>query len=679
MLHLYVHLMEMSPFPERALRHGDRLRRLVPDGGHLIHMPTHIDVLCGNYHDVVAWNRQATLADGRWLEREGYHNVYTLYRNHNHHFLIYGAMFLGQYSVAMAAAEELIALIPEDFLRIESPPFADAAEGFVAMKQHVLVRFGRWQEIIDQPLPDDRELYAATTAITLYAKAVAHSALGNIAGAEAAQARFLEAKEAVPESRRVHNNTVVDLLEVAEAMIEGELAYRKGRHDEAFDHLRRAVRIEDGLLYDEPWGWMQPTRHALGALLLEQGRHDEAEAVYRADLGLDDSVERSRQHPNNPWSLHGLLECLRQPGRDRRSGPRGPPARRRHGSIRGRDQGLVLLPPGGDGRYLIASQAVGGSAGGADAHEQDCCGATRRGRRGGTTMRRPPIRLALLLGAVALLLGGLAPPAAADGGGRRGQDRHQAVRFATFNASLNRTFAGELVDNLSEPYDGSDPSVSVEVLRRWQAANVAEVIQRVRPDVLVINEFDFDAVGAGIDLFRANYLEISQNGADPIDYPYAFVAESNTGLPSGVDLDNSGGVGGPGDAFGFGFYPGQFGMAVLSRYPIDLDAVRTFQTFLWKDMPGTCCRPTSTPTRPSRSSGCRRSPTGTSPSTCPAAGSTSWSATRRRRCSTGPRTATAGATTTRSASGPITSTPRAAGTSTTTPAAPAAWGPASGS
>ncbi len=313
-LHLYVHLMEMSPTPELALRHGDRLRRLVPDGGHLIHMPTHIDVLCGNYHDVVLYNQIAVEADRRWLEREGPINVYTLYRNHNYHFVIYGAMFLGQYSAAMAAADELIETMPEEFLRIKSPPFADAAEAFVGMKEHIRVRFGKWQEIIDEPLRDDQELYCATTALQRYAKSVAHSALGNVEEAERERDEFLTAKGLVSERRRVHNNTVVDLLEVGEAMLEGELEYRKGNHEVAFDHLRRAVEIEDNLLYDEPWGWMQPTRHALGALLLEQGQLEEAEAVYRADLGLDDTLSRASQHPNNLWSLHGLHECLVQRG-----------------------------------------------------------------------------------------------------------------------------------------------------------------------------------------------------------------------------------------------------------------------------------------------------------------------------------------------------------------------------
>ena len=119
-----------------------------------------------------------------------------------------------------------------------------------------------------------------------------------------------------------------------------------------------------------------------------------------------------------------------------------------------------------------------------------------------------------------------------------------------------------------------------------QADAVAEIIQRVRPDVLLINEFDYYPNNQLATAFQDNYLDVAHNGAAPIDYPYVFVAPSNTGEPSGHDLDNNGSVGGPNDAYGFGFFPGQFGMAVFSRYPIDLDAVRTFQTFLWQDMPG---------------------------------------------------------------------------------------------
>jgi tetratricopeptide (TPR) repeat protein len=310
LLHLYVHLMEMSPFPQRALRAGDRLRDIVPGSGHLIHMPTHLDVLCGHYRDVLVYNQKALAADRKFLAYSDDPGVYLVYVIHNFHFAIYGAMFLGQYTPAIAAADELIATIPEKVLRIQSPPMADFLEGYLTMKQHVLVRFGKWRDIIAQQVPVDGDLYCSNLAMIHYAKAVAHSALGNVADAEAEKALFTAAMSRVPESRRVHNNKVVNLLGVAEAMLNGELDYRKGDHDNAFTHLRRSVELSDALPYDEPWGWMQPPRHALGALLLEQGRIEEAEAVYRSDLGLDGKLSRACQHPDNVWSLHGLHECL---------------------------------------------------------------------------------------------------------------------------------------------------------------------------------------------------------------------------------------------------------------------------------------------------------------------------------------------------------------------------------
>ena len=310
LLHLYVHLMEMSPFPQRALRAADHLRDLVPDSGHLIHMPTHLDVLCGQYRDVVVYNQKATVADRKFLEREGALNVYAMYRTHNYHFTIYGGMFLGQYTPAINAAQELIDTTPEDLLRVPSPPMADFIEGYLSMKQHVLVRFGKWDEIIAQDLPEDQALYCTTTAMMLYAKSVAHSASGNVAAAERERDAFLVAKTKVLDSRRVHNNKVADLLDIAEQMLLGELEYRRGNFEVAFNHLRKSVEVDDALPYDEPWGWMQPTRHALGALLLEQGQAEEAETVYRADLGLDATLSRACQHPGNLWSLHGLHECL---------------------------------------------------------------------------------------------------------------------------------------------------------------------------------------------------------------------------------------------------------------------------------------------------------------------------------------------------------------------------------
>ena len=140
------------------------------------------------------------------------------------------------------------------------------------------------------------------------------------------------------------------------------------------------------------------------------------------------------------------------------------------------------------------------------------------------------------------------------------------VRFATFNAAMNRFNEGDLKTELMTA--GSEqPSV------------IAETIQQVRPDVVLLNEFDYDEAGEGLQAFQDNYLGVSQNGAEPITYEYVYSNASNTGIQSGFDYDRSGDVGGPNDAYGFGFFPGQFGMALLSKYPIDYEHVRTFQTF----------------------------------------------------------------------------------------------------
>ena len=314
LLHMYIHLMEMSPHPERALKAGDTLVDLIPDAGHLVHMPTHIDVLCGHYQNVVARNHAAVVADRRYLAQAGPANFYTLYRCHNYHFKAYGAMFLGQYGPAAEAAAEMVATLPAGLLGPDDTPLADWLEGFVPVDQHVLIRFGKWQEILDQPLPDAPELYCVTTAMMRYARAVAYASTGQVAEATGEREAFLAARDRVPESRMLFNNTCLDILAVAEAMMTGEVEYRKGNYDAAFEHLHRAVELDDNLPYDEPWGWMQPTRHALGALLMERGRLEEAEAAYRADLGLDGQLRRACWHPDNVWSLHGLHECLTRRG-----------------------------------------------------------------------------------------------------------------------------------------------------------------------------------------------------------------------------------------------------------------------------------------------------------------------------------------------------------------------------
>jgi tetratricopeptide (TPR) repeat protein len=306
LLHLYIHLMEMSPWPELALSHGDRLCELVPDSGHLQHMATHIDVLCGDYQNVIARNQQAAAVDRKYEDYAGSKNFYTLYRIHNVHFVAYGAMFIGRKSQALDAANAL-----RELLSIETVAFLpDLFEAFWGVRFHVLVRFGMWQEIVDEPFPEDAELFSFSTALQHYARTVALSNLGHIGEAQAERDLFRTACAAVPETRYMFNNPAKNVLDIAHHMAGGELAYKSENVEEGLWQLRAAVDVSDGLLYDEPWGWMQPPRHALAALLLEQGRHAEAEAIYRADLGLDGTLARAVQHPRNVWSMHGLDECL---------------------------------------------------------------------------------------------------------------------------------------------------------------------------------------------------------------------------------------------------------------------------------------------------------------------------------------------------------------------------------
>ncbi len=315
-LHLYLHTMEMSAHPEDALPAADLLRGLVPDAGHLQHMPSHIDVLCGDYRASVVANLAAVHADRRFVEHEGPLNFYSLYRAHDLHFVVYSAMFAGQSQIAMDAADELAGQLSGELLSIESPPMADWLEAFAPLRVHVLVRFGRWDELIAEPLPADTDLYCTTAATIHYGRGVAHAAKTQLAAAETERAAFAEVYARIPESRYLFNNTSRDILAVAAALLDGEIAYRRGDFDDAFAQLRRAVALDDALPYDEPWGWMQPTRHAYGALLLEQGHVEQAAAVYAADLGLDPTLSRPCQHPGNVWSLHGYHECLRRLGRD---------------------------------------------------------------------------------------------------------------------------------------------------------------------------------------------------------------------------------------------------------------------------------------------------------------------------------------------------------------------------
>jgi tetratricopeptide (TPR) repeat protein len=277
-------------------------------------MPTHIDVLVGDYEKVVRWNQMAVEADLTYFEREGAFNIYTGYRQHNYHFIMSGALYMGQFEPAMAAVRNMAQTSPPKMLEITSPPMADYFETILAMEPHVLIRFGKWEEILKLELPENRDLLCVRVAFIEYAKGLALASLGRVEEAEQQVAVFEAARAKVPDTRLLHNVKTVDLLEIASAMLEGELAYRKQDYDDAFAALRRAVALDDGLPYDEPWGWMQPTRHALGALLLEQGHVAEAEQVYREDLGLVPGLPRACVHPDNVWSLKGLHDCLERRG-----------------------------------------------------------------------------------------------------------------------------------------------------------------------------------------------------------------------------------------------------------------------------------------------------------------------------------------------------------------------------
>ncbi len=314
LLHFYIHCMEMLPEPEKALPASYTLQTLVPDSGHLTHMPSHIYIQCGQYKQAIEANLQASVADAKYVAIDSALGVFTISRLHNIHFQVYGARFSGQYEVAIWAANLIQDVVTPEALRHEHQFLVNRLEGLYGTKAHVFIRFGKWQEILDEPMPENPTLFCVTTARWRYAKGIAYAVLGDIDKALEQQQLFREAWANIPEGRVIYHNESRDILAVAAAMLEGELEYRRENYDEAFSHLRRSVYLYDNLNYSEPWAWMQPPRHALDVLLLEQGHVVEAAQTYRADLGLDDTLVRPSQHPGNVWSLHGYAECCRRLG-----------------------------------------------------------------------------------------------------------------------------------------------------------------------------------------------------------------------------------------------------------------------------------------------------------------------------------------------------------------------------
>ena len=310
-LHLHIHATEMSNEPERARQSADLLSTFCPDAGHMNHMPGHTYILCGEYELAKIASEKAIRADDIYVDYAGAFNFYTTARAHDLHLMMFTCMFLGQYAPALSAAEAICNTLTKDLLSIQGrPQMVTTMEGYYSMKMHVLVRFGRWTDIINEPLPDDSTVYPVTIAMHHYAKGVAYAFLKEIEKAEEQRVLFYNAVALIPEDRIFFNNPAVEILAVGQAMLEGELAYHKGEFEQAFEQLRESVNRNDKLHYSEPWPWMHPPRHALAALLTEQGHFDEAEDVYRTDLGLNNKLQRCAQHPNNVWALHGLVECL---------------------------------------------------------------------------------------------------------------------------------------------------------------------------------------------------------------------------------------------------------------------------------------------------------------------------------------------------------------------------------
>jgi tetratricopeptide (TPR) repeat protein len=300
--HLYIHALEASLQPERAVAAADRLRDLQPALAHNVHMPSHIDIRNGRWQEAITANVKAIEASRRLRARMGpppSGPIY-LYNAHNHHMLAYAAMMTGQSELAISQIRTMAANLPEDFLK----DFALFADGYVAMPYEVLLRFGRWDDVL--AAPDHPEHLPYARAMRHNARGVALAAKGDTAGARAEQQAYLAAAKQVPSGTSVGPVDVQTIIAVATPMLEGEILYREGKAEPGIAKLQEAVKAEDALRYFEPPAWFLPVRHALGAALMQSGKYAEAEQVYREDL---------KRLPGNGWSLFGLAESLRVRGK----------------------------------------------------------------------------------------------------------------------------------------------------------------------------------------------------------------------------------------------------------------------------------------------------------------------------------------------------------------------------
>jgi tetratricopeptide (TPR) repeat protein len=299
--HLYIHALEASQHPERALAAADRLRDLQPGLAHEVHMPSHIYIRVGHWEDAVTANLKAVAADRRYRSAFGEPKGFVVfYAAHNHQMLAYAAMMTGQKQLAVQHIRDMIQGIPEEDIKEN----AAVAEAYCAEPYEVLIRFGLWDEILAES--DHPEFMVFTRAFRHAARGIAYAAKGDTKSARTEQSAFLEAVKSIPAENKLGNNSCDAVLKVVTPMLNGEILVREGDVDGGLAELRKAVVAEDALKYDEPPGWILPVRHSLGANLMQAGRYAEAEQVYRDDLA---------HLPGNGWSLFGLARCLQLQGK----------------------------------------------------------------------------------------------------------------------------------------------------------------------------------------------------------------------------------------------------------------------------------------------------------------------------------------------------------------------------
>jgi len=299
--HLYVHAVEASSEPAKGLAAADRLTKLVPAAGHLVHMPAHIYMRTGRYAQAAEANVRAIAADRAYFElSEPSFEYRAMYYPHNIDFLWSAASMEGRSAESLRAAREMAASTPPDMVR----EMVDMEPGLVA-PLFVLVRFGRWNEVLAEPAPPDDLPFA--TGSWQFARGIAHVRKGELEKADAELEALRKTIAATPPERTVQIvNKARDVLDVESAVLAGELAAARGEHGAAVAELEKAVTLQDRLRYMEPPPFFYPVRQSLGAVLLSAGKPAEAEAVYRKDLQMN---------PENGWSLHGLAQSLRAQGR----------------------------------------------------------------------------------------------------------------------------------------------------------------------------------------------------------------------------------------------------------------------------------------------------------------------------------------------------------------------------